>query len=458
MKRVIWRGLGLGFGLLLPLLAQAGSRPDYARQWPLTLGDADADAGAYRVPLSAEVYRSATLPSLRDVEVFDAAGQPVPSAVFAPEQPLLQPERSIELPWFVLPAAEAGRAQQDIAVISERDQEGRVRRVETRVADAAPTDAQGGNAWLIDASAVREPIVALELDWAADTTALDVVYRVEGSDDLRHWRPLQDDVRLLDLMRDGRRLQQRRIPLQASAKYLRLYPQRSDARLPLSGVRAQIAPAAAAVDWQWEALTGQAVTEQGATYFDFELEGRFPVARADIATAGNDAGEWTLRSRDAKDAPWTVRAGPWVAFQVGGDRSAPQQLGSVVRDRYWRLSSSTATATAPTLRLGYRPEVVVFLAQGKPPYALAAGSARSQRADAPLPQMVDSIRRARGAQWQPAPASLGAAQMLAGDEALVPAPKQRDWKSWLLWALLVGGALLVSGLAFSLLRRGPASG
>ena len=113
-------------------------------------------------------------------------------------------------------------------------------------------------------------------------------------------------------------------------------------------------------------------------------------------------------------------------------------------------------SAVPTLKLGYRPEVVVFLAQGKPPYALVAGSARAQRADAPLPQLVDALRVQRGQEWQPATATLGQPQALAGANALTPAPVERDWKAWLLWALLIGGALIVAGFAFSLLKK-PAS-
>lgn len=435
---------------------EAGNRDDYARQWPLALQD--ADAGAYRVTLDRAVYRSASLPSLRDVEVFNAEGTSVPAALFAAEEPLAQAPGSVELPWFPLPPGVAGRAD-DIAVISERDADGRVRRVETRVADAAPAPAPPANAWLLDASGIDRPIAALLLEWPPSPAAIDVAYRVEGSDDLRDWRTLQPRAQLLDLVRDGRRLRLQRIALDGSAKYLRLLPLRVDVALPLTGVRADLAGAAPLPDWRWESLQGRAVVEQGRTHYDFVLDGRFPMARADVVTAGNDARQWTLYSRDDAQAPWRLRAGPWVAFQVGsggtGHHSAAQAFDAVTRDRYWRLSSQATATAMPTLRLGYRPEVLVFLAQGRPPYALAAGSARALRTDAPLPQLVDVIRTQRGADWQPAPASLGPEQVLAGDAAFVPAPPARDWKTWLLWSLLVAGAVVVAGFAISLLRGSP---
>ena len=70
-------------------------------------------------------------------------------------------------------------------------------------------------------------------------------------------------------------------------------------------------------------------------------------------------------------------------------------LGAPARDRQWRLTATNGTVTQPpALRVGYRPEVVVFLAQGRAPYALVAGSAVAARADAPLPRLLQSLRTA----------------------------------------------------------------
>lgn len=445
--------LGVAAGLLaaLPLLATAGARGDYARQWPLVLPD--SDAGAYRVMLGREVYRSATQPRLDDVEVFDAGGDPVPAALFQPDAPLADAPALQDLPWFPLPPGAAARGG-DITLISERDADGAIRRVEAHVDATTAKSPARANAWLVDASRMRVPLMALQLAWQTQSGPLDVDVRVEGSDDLREWRTLQPHAQLLDLARDGRRLRQARIPLEGSARYLRLVVLRPDAELPLSAVRAETARAAVARDWRWETLHGRAVAEAGASHYDFALEGRFPVARADIAIDGNAAGEWTLASRDDPDAPWTVRAGPWVAFALGGaagsERSPPQDLAGIVRDRYWRLTPRSSAAGVPTLRLGYRPEVLVFLARGNAPFALAAGSARARRADAPLQPMLDALRTQRGAEWRPAAVTLGAVESLAGDRALAP---KRDWRTWMLWGVLVLGAVLVAGFAFRLLRE-----
>lgn len=451
MKRLIWLLVVPAMAVSAQVKTDAG---DYARQWPLALQT--QDAGAYRVVLDREVYRSTTLPSMRDIDVRNASGVAVPAALFSSEQPLAQASHQRALPWFPLPRDQAAPGR-DITLISERDADGSLRRVEARVGQSTGTHAQPAvNAWLIDASQIDARIKALHLDWPAQATALDVAYLVEGSDNLRDWRILQPRAQLLDLTRDGARLQQRRIPLDGQARYLRLWPLQADAALPLAGVSAELAGPVAAEAWQWEALRGREVVANGRTYFQFTLDGRFPMARADVALDDNAAGEWTLESRDADDGQWQRRAGPWVAFQVGagegGERSAEQSLAGIVRDQQWRLSARAPVNGVPILRLGYQPEVMVFLAQGQPPFALVAGSARASRADAPLPQLVDAIRTRRGSNWQPATATLGAPTEQAGAQALQPAPIQRDWKSWLLWGLLVLGAVVVAGFAASLLR------
>ena len=439
--------------LLPPLLAAAAIGADYLRQWPLALHD--NDAGAYRVVLDRAVYTTARLPSLRDVDVVNADGRVVPAAVFDAGQPLAQAPRRMALPWFALPGGAAAQAA-DITVISQRANDGSVLQVQSHVGSARASAPSPARAWLLDASQVHAPIVALELAWSSSSAPLDAAYRVEGSDDLRQWRTLQPSSPLLDLQRDGQHLQQRRIPLEGSARYLRLLPTGASPAPALTGVQAELQPRAATLPWTWETLRGTRQDDRGTAWVVFELDGRFPVERADVALPGNNAGQWTLQSRDDEQAPWQTRAGPWIAYSVGhgdADRSAPQILASTVRDRYWRLSSTTPTDGIPELGLGYRPEVLVFVAQGRAPFALVAGSARATRADAPLARLVDALRTRHGEDWQPADATLGASSPLAGNEALRPAPVQHDWKAWLLWAILIGGALLVAGFALSLLRK-----
>src|SRR5690606_20781312 len=219
---------------LVPVAAHAAApEQDYAREWPLEL--AREDAGAYRVELDRAVYLGAYDRALRDVEVFNAQGQPVATAVLSPAQPLAQAPRTRALPWFPLPAQEGGGGG-DIHLIAERDADGSIRRVEAGI--GARASVGGPGRWLVDASRVREPVRALLLEWEDPAQPLQAGYRVEGSDDLRSWRTLNGSTTLLDLERGGERLRQGRIVLDGQARYLRLLPLRAGPGPVLAGVSA----------------------------------------------------------------------------------------------------------------------------------------------------------------------------------------------------------------------------
>ncbi len=455
--------LAAAVALAVPALAVAGAMQDYAWQW--SLPTADERAGAYRVILDEEIYRQAQSPQLKDVVVVDGAGNPVPMEVLAPEQPLARSPRYENLPWFSLPAASgAGRSGPGWELISEVETDGRLRRVEARSTPGEAAELPQ-TALLLDASAVGAPILALQLEWTPGPS-LDAAYRIEASDDLDRWRSVASSGRLVDLWRDGQRLQQRRLVFDAvgeQARYLRLTPLDPKAVAPITRVSAEIADDPARTPPNWRELRGKRVeTAGGGEAFEFELDARLPVQWVNVALPGNHALQWRLDSRDSPGAEWVARAGPWMAYRVDGqnqdseegDRSAPRELNRSTRDRYWRLRAGSAVPGEPVLMLGYRPEVAVFLAQGAPPYTLLVGSARAQRADSQLPQLIQALRKARGPAWQAAEAELGTTRQAAGDSALVPPVPQRDWRSWTLWAVLVLGALIVVGFALSLLRSG----
>ncbi|MCC4616029.1 DUF3999 domain-containing protein [Xanthomonas campestris pv. asclepiadis] len=443
-----------GWLLLVPLLAQAANvRQDYRQQWPLQV--TGADAGLYQLRLNAAIYRSANDPGLRDVTVIDARGEEMPAALLPMDAAPAAAPRRQRLPLFALPAG-AAPANGDLQLIAERDASGAVRRLEGRFATGTAAVAGAGGSWLIDASALRDRPRALWLDWDGNTP-VQARLRVEGSDDLRDWRVLAVDATVMALDNQTQRLQQRCIALDAGARYLRIVPVSGE--LPaLRAVDAELDGVSAPPQAQWLELPGTA-QDKAVVY---ALPGRFPITQIDVSGGQAVAVEWIVESRDADDAPWLRRAGPWLAYRLGtgnGAASPPQQLSAPVRDRQWRLLAAQGRSTAkPTLRVGYQPERMMFLAQGQPPYAVVAGSARVQRGDAPLASMLQALRRERGAQWQPAPASIATqAQPLAGDAALQPATTPRDWKRWLLWGLLIGGALLVGGFAVSLLRSSAAN-
>ena len=451
IKRLLWLAL-------LPMTVQAAN--DFARQWPLQLSQ--PDAGAYRVPLDASVYAAAHWRDLRDVRVIDADGKPVASAVYAAATPLSGPLRTVDLQWFALPAS-AATADDDLSVVVQRDGQGKVVSIRNSVASVGATGA-ADPVWLVDLGDEASKLRALRVDWTDAGATLDLGYRLEGSDDLRGWQVLDPQVRLVQLNNQGRELRNNVIKVETGLRYLRLVPLQRNGAPALRGLRGEMADVVDAGDWQWQELKAEAGGSVKDGYL-YSLKGRLPIQRLDVVMPPNSAVSWSVFSRDA-DRPgadgstpdWQLLTRGWNAWSLSEAgkqlQSAPLETTGTITDRQWRLLAEPGSvpSEAPLLRLGYRPGSVVFLAQGRVPYLLVAGSANVVDTQAALDPMLDALRARNGAHWQPAVATLAAGAVRAGDVAYQASKAPRDWKNVLLWAVLVLGALAVAGFAFSLLR------
>ncbi|HJT97947.1 MAG TPA: DUF3999 family protein, partial [Rhodanobacteraceae bacterium] len=191
--------------------------------------------------------------------------------------------------------------------------------------------------------------------------------------------------------------------------------------------------------------------------FDYALQAALPVESARIELVDDNAlAPLTLlvRGSDA-DAAWRL-AGHVTAFRLrqSGEplRNGDIDVSTGTRVGAFRIESRTALAAPPRLSLGYRPDTFVFLAEGKPPYVLAAGSAVARRPSYPVEPALASLRASLGKDWQPPLAKLGGARPSGGDAALRTPPAPFAWRRWVLWGALVVGALLIAVLALSLLR------
>ena len=479
--------------LLEALSARANAADDYAYAWPL---QTSGDSAAWQVELTPEVYAVVTRADLRDVAVLNAAGDPVPMAERS-DAATTGHETLAVLPLFALPAeTTVGKGDETIRLRVERGADGRLRSIDTQVGAAnaaanaagepdrkaaAAVDAVRTKPLLADASALREPISSVVLDWADGEASASAQFAIDGSDDLQHWRTLADNAAVLRLAQGDNVLERHDIALHgARAAYLRL--RRLDDGAALRSVRVS-ARTQAASSPERAARAWIAATADGAD--DHRLSGAFAIAagtrglawryhlpaplaleslRLALADDNSLARVVVLdRVSEPYDAPasWTTR-GSFVAFRLRqGDAvvdNAEFAFAPAGRTRDLRIESSTPLAHAPALSVSWLPQRFVFLTQGGGPYRLVAGSARAVRGDYPLAPALAHLRTRLGNDWQPPLAELGARATLAGEQALAPTPPPapvRDWRSWVLWFVLVGAAALIGGMALSLLRKPP---
>lgn len=447
------------FTLLATLLlrtATAATPADYAYTFPVDTGAGNASS-AWRIDLTPEVYAWAQDADLRDLAVFNAAGQPVPFARIEVAPEALTREHLLALPTLPLPAA-ASSNNNDLRLVIDRDADGRLRRIdagEQPVAEARPRN------WLIDASALDRAVDGFALDWSAPKSGVSARFSIAASDDLQNWRELGSGS-VLALEQNDMRIDRRELafaPLRA--RYFRLH--RLDDGTDLEHLSAQArsterTQAAPARTWLRADSGALGQTTAGGTRVDYTLSAALPIERARVELAGDNAlASLTLSTRQGDAAqPWRPLA-RFDAFRLRQGEEVLQNdeidLPANGRTREFRLESRTPLTTAPQLRLGYRPDAFVFLAEGAAPYVLAAGSRDVRRPDYPVEAALASLRAKLGRDWQPPAATLGPARVSAGEAALrAPAPPL-PWQRWLLWAVLIAGAAVVGGFALSLLRQ-----
>ena len=452
---------------------------DFAFQWPL---EARGDSAAWQFALTPEVHAALTDPALRDFEVFNAAGQPVPVARLDAGAGLLAPGVvNVTLPTYRVPRDPAAPATvaDDLRMRFEVDGQGRLRRLEVAPAPStAPAGAPpvAGNVAapvfdvLVDADVGRRAgtppatVYRLDVQWAS-TQDLNTRITIDGSDDLATWQPVLPAAALLRLRQGGPALERRRIELPATAwRFLRLRVVEGDAlpaSLVVQGLRGRAGQGDAPERALKAALDGDEPNafQSGGHFYTYTLPASLPVAAVEVQLADDNSTASLVVDARQGDA-WVPVAQP-LAFRLRQGALALQNeaqvLDAPVTAREWRLRAPTKLATPPALVVHYRPHRYVFLAQGAGPYTLAAGSRTAQRVDMPVSQALRPLQARLGADWMPPLATLGPRREAAGSAAYAEPRTPVDWRGWLLWGLLVGGAVVVLAFGVNLLRvRRPA--
>ena len=170
----------------------------------------------------------------------------------------------------------------------------------------------------------------------------------------------------------------------------------------------------------------------------------FGAAAANVALLYQAGGRWHGAARVPAATATGEPAAP--ASTPSGEVSFPAPVSA----HAWRIISGRALSPSPTLQLSIRPARFVFLAQGTPPYLLAAGHPVLRRPAASIDGELARLRAAKGASWQPAPATVGAQATTPFVAAVAPAEAAIDWRRWLTWAAAGLGVLILS---WRLLRR-----
>jgi len=446
----------LAIGLMLCLLhlgATAGALAvpsvqlrDFAQASRLLL---EGEGALYALSLPERVYAGVTRPDLGDLRVFNGAGAVVPHELTRPPGPPAEDSPEVELPLFPLYDDDRAAEQVKLRVLRKPEQgEILIER------EQAPLSHLIG--YVLDARQLDGRIDRLRVHWSDPTESggFLVSVEVQAGDDLDSWRTLEPDAVLADLTHSGHRLKRDKITIPATkAQFYRLEFNRPERAVEL--VAALARQTASRVPRTPELWRQVAVRHGSPGEYLFDIPASLPVSGLRIALPErNTLTSAVVYSRKDSREQWRGRAQAQLYRLSHGDAELinPDLDLAGVTDPHWRLVVDQAAggigSGLPDIHIGWIPHRLVFVARGDGPFTLAWGSARA----GPLHLGGTGLgRNLEGAGVSVLTAILEDEQLSPGGAAAL-AP-QVDWRQWMLWGVLVVGALALVVMAVRLFRQ-----
>jgi hypothetical protein len=418
---------------------------EFVAGWPI---EAPAGAEIFDVQLTTEVYAAAD--SIEQIAVLDANGEPQSFFRRGPAATSEPTERRVVLEASPLYVSGGARAP---SVGVTTGPAGTSVTVTPGPASSSPIAG-----FVLDARAVDEAPVALELDWRALPQPFLLDVGVEQSGDLTNWRSV-GRASVAALAIGGSEVRHARVPVHASSSgYYRITPRGSVAEWHL--LRATVVirvgeQAAEPASIRVQPLAVDAASDAPVDTLYFDAGGSLPVQSVTLEFPANDG--WAradVAASRSLEGPWTPVAYGELFYSLSVEgrelASEPVRVGRH-EARYWRVVPATPLrGQRPALELTFQREQLRVAARGDAPYLLAAGTLADEAGpDATL----SSVWSALDDTGVTVPlATLGARRELGGDAALV-APKVFPWRAAALWAVLVVGVLVVGAMAVRLARE-----
>ena len=433
--------------------ADAAETPaDYAYRSALGLS---GDGPFYRLDLPAAVYEGIVRTDFADMRVFNASKEALPHAFLPRADPAREKLPAIALPMFPLFADRDGSALDALTLTLSKTAAGTTLSVKS--SDGAPVAAERRVGTIVDASAVDRPLTALRVTLPPERRGQALVLRVDGSDDLVHWRTLAGEGVLLDLETAGQRLTQDRIELPAiRVRYLRLAASGGRPAFELASVHVETGERVIEPERQWKQVAGTPVSNHPGE-IAYDLGGIFPVDRVTLAfSESNTVLPASLLVRASEKEPWRpVVAGVFYRLsQSGAQIDGPALSVSAGGARYWLLRVDPTAGSfgrePPQLRAGWTPHALVFAARGAAPFSLAYGSVRSAPGALPVATLVPGFEPRTEVLASFGVARVDPTQTVHDAARLRPLP---DAKRWFLWSILLAGVALLAWMAWRLSRE-----
>ena len=452
--------------LLCTACGGGGATPAPQQDSPSSFGPNDFARGMeitpppgpyFRIDLPEPVFSGTAWTDLRDLRVFNRAGEPVPFARVTPARAAGE-VKLVPLRSFRIETTSPGGVPQITLGASERVLEMRVTPDKTR---------QAGVEYVLASSMpdLETPIHRLLLEWQEREANWRQTVTVSVSSDLERWSTVAYARPLMDLRTaDGSRLQHREISVESptpnSARYWRLQFGAGEAPT-LTSVNGETRSAAPELPGVHLPTTPTLAPDGAAVY---ELSAPQPLTRLRITPQdANSVLPLVVESRERETDAWVLVTRTVVyRLNAAGVEQISDPLmvnGLLAKSIRLRPLGTSWGSGMPTLDVERDPLSLVVNARGGGPFLLAWGSRAAADTAVPFVQLVPNLPSDRLIDIPPGQ-QRGDYRVLGGDQkrtAMSPAEREGRWQTTLVWIVLIGGAGGLALLAFRLWREARVS-
>ena len=442
--------------IINPAIANAAEKPDdFAVHFAVQTAQG---ASLQRLALPKEALTALQSSSAADVRIFNGSGHAVPIAKI--------PLRNLTIAahprdWPIYPVMATTNQQQNLGTVSLQIEKTAGRSIVRVVEGTNPHSIASATqhiATLVDTRPIKATLALLTVD-AVMPAGEPILLTVTASQDLKTWRTLAQDVPVFHFGPAAHAPGSMNVPLTGTRldnEYLRItWP--PGAAFNLRGVR--ITPAASAVAPQRHGVP--LATQRDGNAYLVSLPFATPVQAMDIRPVGSDLlVPIQVSGRSGHGDKWRTLSTA-VIYRINTAEieslSPPIELNSVsLRElRIEPTANSAGFSAAPQVRALLDPSEWVFVASGPPPFILAVGRAGAPSTQLSLMSLIPGYTENAELKLPVAIVDVASAttrptsQLTRISQAL-GAPSAR---SLLLWAVLIGGVLVLAGVAWTVMRQ-----
>ena len=443
-SKLLVSGVILSFmAFICPQLAHAASPSDY--DYGISI-DVREQGAFYRFILTDTVHQRLKRPDMRDLFLFDANGNAVP---FIVKTELKQKADTIRksIPFFPIYTKNKIRPEEfrlDISTAGSR--------VKVYSPTGGTENGQTLSGYLLDLRSFSQKPHTLHFSWEQKENNFAVPLNISMGSDLLHWTSYTGVGTIAEFHQGDKILRQNAIELAAFAnaeKYLLISWQGGNpppALTRIEGSTSTISPHPP----ETRLISANPAASLRGEYL-YDLGGIYPLVSINLEVENGYYPGAIVYSRSGDLAEWReITRTDFYRVKIKGQeiRNPALQITGH-NERFWRvlISQDLAPANIPDLKMNWTPVEVRFLAQGTPPFLLAFGS--NSPGESPSGGLFS---RVSVEETDLNTITLGEAHKRASS----PKPEKEvpiNWGSWLLWGLLSAAVLMLTGMAWKLVKN-----